>query len=95
MIHRVLVVALLVALFATTASAIDIDRHGTYTEGPAGAAVSKCKNFGGTDDNRGNCTDWCTTYTTANASASCACDEGACPDAPPAPVAAAAPAPVQ
>jgi hypothetical protein len=90
MLHRLLAVASLVAIFAAPAFAIDIDRHGNYTEGAAGAAVAKCKNFSGTDDNRGACTDWCSTYTTANASASCACDEGACPDEAPAPVAASA-----
>jgi hypothetical protein len=93
MIHRLLAVAILVVLFAAPAFAIDIDRHGNYTEGPAGAAVAKCKNFTGTDDNRGACSDWCSSYTTANAGASCACDEGACPEASQAaPVAAAAPA---
>jgi len=90
MIHRVLAVAFVVALFAGSAFASDIDRHGNYTEGAAGAAVAKCKNFIGTDDNRGHCTDWCSSYTAANAGATCSCDEGACPDAPVAPVAAAA-----
>ncbi len=87
-------VALLVALFAPVASAYDIDRHGTFTEkGASGAVAEKCKNFVGTDDNRSACTDWCSNYITANAGASCACDDGACADAPAAPVAAAAPAP--
>jgi hypothetical protein len=94
MIRRVLAIAFLGAFFAGSAFAgSDIDRHGTYSEKDAsGAAVLKCKTFSGTDDNRGACTDWCTTYTTANAGATCACDEAACPEAAPAPPAAAAPA---
>jgi hypothetical protein len=94
MIHRILVVALLVALCAGSAFASDIDRHGNYNEKDAsGAAAAKCKNFIGTDDNRSACMDWCRDYTAANAGASCDCDDGVCPDAPPAPQAAAAPAP--
>ena len=94
MIHRVLAIAFLGVFFAGSAFAgTDIDRHGTYSDKDAsGATVLKCKNFSGTDDNRGACTDWCTTYTTANASATCTCDESACPDAAPAPQAAASPA---
>lgn len=89
MIHRVLVVALVVSLFAVSASASDIDRHGTFTEkGASGAAAERCKNFIGTDDNRSACTDWCHDYTAANAGASCECDEGACLDAPSVPAAA-------
>ena len=92
MLHRLLAVAFVVALFVGSASASDIDRHGNYTEKDAtGAAAEKCKNFIGTDDNRSACTDWCHDYTSANAGASCECDDGACPDAP-APQAAAAPA---
>jgi hypothetical protein len=93
MIRRVLAIAFLGAFFVGSAAAgSDIDRHGTYSEKNAsGAAVLKCKTFSGTDDNRGACTDWCTTYTTANADATCACDESACPEAPPTPQAAAAP----
>jgi len=91
MIHRVLAVAIVAALFAAPAFALDIDRHGTFTvAGASATAASKCKNFIGTDDNRGNCTDWCSTYTTANAGTKCDCDEGACPDQPSA--SAAAPA---
>lgn len=94
MIHRLLAVALLVALFTGSAFANDIDRHGSYTDKSSGTAAEKCKNFGGTDDNRTACTDWCTSYTAANAGASCKCDEGAClvADATAAPIAAAAPA---
>jgi len=89
MIHRLLAVAFVVALFAASASASDIDRHGTFTErGASGAAAEKCKNFIGTDDNRSACTDWCHDYTAANAGASCARDDGACPDAPSVPAAA-------
>jgi hypothetical protein len=94
MTHRVLAAAIVIALFAGPAFATDIDRHGNYTEGTAGAAATKCKNFTGTDDNRGNCTDWCSTYTTANAGTTCNCDEGACPEAQPASDAAAASGPV-
>lgn len=84
-------VAFVVALFAGSAFAGDIDRHGNYTEKDAsGAAAAKCKNFTGTDDNRGACTDWCSNYTAANTGVSCGCDEGACPDAPTEPVAASA-----
>jgi hypothetical protein len=93
MTHRVLAAALVIAFFAGPAFAIDIDRHGNYTEGAAGAAVAKCKNFTGTDDNRSACSDWCTTYTAANTAASCTCDDGVCPEAEAAPIAAAAPAP--
>ena len=93
MIHRLMVVAVVVALFTGVASATDIDRHGTFTEVGASAAA-KCKNFVGTDDNRSACTDWCSSYIAANTGASCACDEGACTEAEPAaPMAAAAPAP--
>jgi hypothetical protein len=96
MIHRVLAVAVVLAMFAAPAFAVDIDRHGTFTEKSAsGAVAEKCKNFVGTDDNRGDCTDWCTTYTSANAGATCACEEGACAEAAAAPLAAAAPATAQ
>jgi hypothetical protein len=88
MIHRILAAALMVGLLTGSALAADIDRHGSYTEGAGAAAVAKCKNFTGTDDNRSACTDWCSTYTTANAGTSCDCDDGVCPDAP---TAAAAP----
>jgi hypothetical protein len=91
MIHRVLAVAVVLALSAAPAFAFDIDRHGTFTT--AAGAAPQCKNFVGTDDNRGHCTDWCSDYTTANAGASCSCDEGACPDEPAAAAPAAAPAP--
>lgn len=94
MIRRVLAISVLASFFAASAFAgPDIDRHGTYTEKDAsGAAAQKCKTFSGSDDNRTDCADWCNTYTTANAGASCACEEGACSDAI-APQAAAAPAP--
>ena len=94
MIHRLLAAAVLVALFAGPASAMDIDRHGSFTEkGAAAGAAPKCKNFIGTDDNRSACTDWCSSYLAANAGATCACDEGACVVAETvAPQAAAAPA---
>jgi hypothetical protein len=95
MIHRLLTAVFVLALFAGSASAGDIDRHGTYTEKGATAAAAKCKNFGGTDDNRSACTDWCSGYLAANAGTSCACDEGACIDAPAAPLAAAAPSTAQ
>jgi len=92
MIHRLMVVAIVVALFAGIAFATDIDRHGTFAQAGASAAA-KCKNFVGTDDNRSACTDWCSSYLAANTGSSCACDDGACPDAEPAaPMAAAAPA---
>ena len=90
MLHRLMVAAAVVVLFGSVASATDIDRHGTFTEaGATAGAAAKCKNFIGTDDNRSNCTDWCSSYTAANAGTSCNCDEGACPDEPVAPVAAA------
>ena len=93
MIHRLLAVAFVAALFAGSASAGDIDRHGNFTEKDAsGAAAAKCKNFIGTDDNRSACMDWCRDYTAANAGTSCDCDDGACPEASAAPQAAAAPA---
>jgi hypothetical protein len=93
MIHRILVVALVVALFAPIAFATDIDRHGTFTAAGATAAATQCKNFVGTDDNRSACTDWCSSFLAANTGASCGCDDGACSaDAPAAPMAAAAPA---
>jgi hypothetical protein len=88
MIHRLLAVAFVLMLFAGSASATDIDRHGTFTEGASAAA--KCKNFTGTDDNRSACTDWCASYTSSNHGTTCACDDGACPEAP-APQAAAVP----
>jgi hypothetical protein len=96
MIHRLLTVAFALALFVGSASATDIDRHGTFTEkgAPAGAAA-QCKNFSGTDDNRSACTDWCSAYTSSNSGATCACDDGACVEAAVAPQAAAAPAPAQ
>ncbi len=91
MIHRVLAVAIVLALFAAPAFAVDIDRHGTFTvAGASATTAAKCKNFTGSDDNRGNCTDWCSTYTAANAGTTCDCDEGACPDEPAAPAAAPA-----
>jgi hypothetical protein len=93
MIYRLLVIAFVVALFTGIALANDIDRHGTFTEVGASAAT-KCKNFVGTDDNRSACADWCSSYLAANTGTSCACDDGACPDAvPEVPMAAAAPAP--
>ena len=97
MIYRLLVVAFVVALFTGIALATDIDRHGTFTEvGAAAGAAAKCKIFAGTDDNRSACTDWCSSYLAANTGTSCACDEGACPDAvPETPMAAAAPAPAR
>ena len=91
MLHRLLTVALVLGLFAASAFATDIDRHGNYTEKSAsGAATSKCKDFGGTDDNRGHCTDWCTEYLAANAGTSCTCDDGTCAD-PAAPAAVTPP----
>jgi hypothetical protein len=94
MIRRILVVAFLFAIFTGSAFAADIDRHGNYTEKDAsGAAADKCKNFSGTDDNRSPCMDWCSAYKTADPTAACSCDDGACPpDATIAPQAAAAPA---
>ena len=93
MIHRLLAVAFVLAVMAGSASANDIDRHGTFTEkGAPATAASKCKNFIGTDDNRSACTDWCHDYLAANEGTACACDDGACVDAPVAPQAAAAPA---
>jgi len=94
MVHRLLAVAFVLAVLVGSASATDIDRHGSFTEkGVSAGAAAKCKNFSGTDDNRSACTDWCSSYTAANADASCACDDGACPDAViVAPQAAAAPA---
>jgi len=91
MLHRLMVAAVVVLLLAPVASATDIDRHGTFTQaGAPASAAAKCKNFVGTDDNRSNCTDWCSSYTEANAGTSCTCDEGACPDEPAAPAAPAA-----
>ena len=95
MIRRALAVSFLATFFAASALAgVDVPRHGTYTEKDAsGAAAQKCKTFEGSDDNRTDCTDWCNTYSTANAGAACVCDEGACSDAI-APQADAAPAAV-
>ena len=90
MIHRLLAVAFVIALFAGSVFAMDIDRHGSYTEKSAsGAVAAKCKDFKGTDDNRGHCTDWCSEYLASNAGNSCNCDEGSCAD--PAPAAAVLP----
>jgi len=89
MIRRVLAIGLLVGFFAASAFAMDIDRHGDFTaRDAAGVASQQCKNFIGTDDNRTACTDWCSSYLAANSGATCACDEGACAEAP-APMAAA------
>ncbi len=93
MVRRLLAVSLLLMFSVGSAFAMDIDRHGDYTAKDASGVVArKCKNFSGTDDNRGNCTDWCSGYTATNAGATCACDEGTCADEPAAPLAAAAPA---
>jgi len=92
MIYRLMLITAALVLSAGIASATDLDRHGTFTEaGAAAGAAAKCKNFIGTDDNRSHCTDWCSSYTAANAGTSCTCDEGACaePEAPAAAPAAA------
>ena len=91
MIHRLIAATFMVALLAGSVFAMDIDRHGNYTEKNAsGAVANKCKNFSGTDDNRGHCTDWCSEYLASNAGNSCDCDEGTCTE-PSAPAAAAPP----
>ena len=92
MLHRIVAATIMVGLLTAPAFAFDIDHHGNYTEGSGDAAVTVCKNFTGTDDNRSHCTDWCSSYVAANSGAKCECDDGACPEDATAPAAASAPA---
>ena len=84
-----------VAEFAESVAVAVANLGRATDEDAAGVVARKCQTFKGTDDNRSACTDWCSTYLASNAGNTCACDDGACPDAVPAPQAAAAPATVQ
>jgi hypothetical protein len=75
---RLLMSAAFVVALVSIASAVDIDRHATYSDPKTPNAAAQCKGFYGTDDNRTACDDWCTQFRSANVGADCQCDDGKC-----------------